>query len=61
MAMPTMPVQRAFPRELAWASVLAAIVLIAAVVLGQARILPSPSGLPFQVDQTTMEMQRAGQ
>jgi len=59
MAMHSMPAQRAFPREVAWAGVLAVIVLIAAVLLGQARVLPAPTGLPFQVDQTTMEMQRA--
>ena len=53
-----MPAQRAFPREVAWAGVLAVIVLIAAVLLGQAQVLPAPTGLPFQIDQTTMEMQR---
>jgi hypothetical protein len=58
MAMQATPDPRAFPRELAWAGILGAIVLIAAVLLGQARVLPSPTGLPFQVDQKTMEMQR---
>ncbi len=58
MAMHSMPAQRAFPREVAWAGVLAVIVLIAAVLLGQAQVLPAPSGLPFQLDGKTMEMQR---
>ena len=34
--------------------------VIAAAVLGQARILPAPSGLPFQLDGKTMVMDRAG-
>ena len=58
MAMHSTPDRRAFPRELALGGALAVIVLVAAVLLGQARVLPAPTGLPFQLDQTTMEMQR---
>lgn len=58
MAIHSVPAQPAFPRELAWAGVLAVIVLVGAVLMGQARILPAPTGQPFQVDQKTMEMQR---
>ena len=58
MAMHSTPDRPAFPRELVRAGVLAAIVLVAAVLLGQARVLPAPTGQPFQLDQKTMEMQR---
>ena len=58
MAMHSMPAQRTFPLGLAWAGALAVIVLIAAVLLGEARVLPAPSGLSFQTDQKSMEMQR---
>ena len=58
MAVHSMPERRAFPREVAWAGILAMIVLVGAVLLGQARVLPAPTGLPFQVDQKTMEMQQ---
>jgi hypothetical protein len=59
MAMPVTPARRAFPRELALATTLVLIALIAAILLGGARVLPAPSGLPYQLDQQTMEMQRA--
>ncbi len=60
MAMHSMPAQRTFPREVGWSGILVVAVLIAAAVLGQARILPAPSGLPFQLGGKTMVMDRAG-
>ena len=59
MAVHSMPAQRTFPRAVAWAGVLAVIVLVAAVLLGQARVLPAPTGMPFQLDGKTMQMERS--
>ncbi len=44
---------------MALAGVLAVIVLVAAVLLGQARVLPAPTGMPFQLDGKTMQMERS--
>lgn len=59
MALHPATARRGIPRELAWAGVLAVVALVAAILLGQARVLPAPSGLPFQVDGITMQMERA--
>ncbi len=59
MAVHSMPAQRTFPRAVAWAGVLAVMVTVAAVLLGQARVLPAPTGMPFQLDGKTMQMERS--
>ena len=59
MAMHSTTTQRAFPRELAWAGVRAAIVLVVAVLMGLGRLLPAQTGVPLPVASKTTQMERS--
>ena len=58
MAMSAVPAQPV-PRTVVGFGILVVVFLIAAVLAGQARILPAPTGLPYHLSSQTMGQQAA--